>query len=115
MIVDDSEFGSMLYGADGQAIYLFDLEAADAAPLLRRVRRSVATGAHDRATRWPAVVCGRPCSAPSSAKDGTRQVTYGGHPLYFYAHEDPGQVLCHDFEDFGGTWWVVQPDGAAAP
>jgi hypothetical protein len=42
-------------------------------------------------------------------------VTYGGHPLYFYAHEDPWQVLCHDFADFGGTWFVVQPDGDAAP
>ena len=27
VIADDSDFGTMLYGADGQAIYLFDLEA----------------------------------------------------------------------------------------
>ena len=48
-------------------------------------------------------------------RDGTRQVTYGGHPLYYYAHEDPWQVLCHDFVEYGGTWFVVQPDGDAAP
>ena len=42
------------------------------------------------------------------------QVTYGGHPLYFYAHEEPWQVLCHDFFDFGGTWYVVTPAGDAA-
>ena len=48
-------------------------------------------------------------------RDGSRQVTYAGHPLYFYAHEDPWQVLCHDFVEYGGTWFVVQPDGDAAP
>ena len=59
--------------------------------------------------------CGPDSSEPSTRQDGTTQATYGGHPLYFYAHEDPWQVLCHDFEDFGGTWYVVQPDGEAAP
>ena len=42
-------------------------------------------------------------------------MTYGGHPLYFYAHEDPGQVLCHDVDDYGGTWLVVTPEGTPAP
>jgi hypothetical protein len=41
-------------------------------------------------------------------------VTYGGHPLYYYAHEGPGQVLCHDVIEFGGRWLVVTPDGVAA-
>jgi predicted lipoprotein with Yx(FWY)xxD motif len=47
--------------------------------------------------------------------DGSTQVTYGGHPLYYYAHEDPGQVLCHDVDDYGGTWLVVTPEGSPAP
>ena len=42
-------------------------------------------------------------------------MTYAGHPLYFYAHEGPGQVLCHDVVEFGGTWLVVTPEGTAAP
>ena len=42
------------------------------------------------------------------------QVTYAGHPLYFYAHEGKYRVLCHNVEEFGGTWLVVQPDGRPA-
>jgi predicted lipoprotein with Yx(FWY)xxD motif len=114
VIVDDSEFGPMLYGADGQAIYLFDLEST---PQPR---------CHDDcAAAWPPVLTtGAPVAGKGvqqqllgtvERQDGTRQVTYAGHPLYFYAHEDPWQVLCHDFTDFGGTWWVVQPDGDHAP
>ena len=47
-------------------------------------------------------------------RDGTTQVTYAGHPLYFYAHEGPGQVLCHDVEEYGGVWLVVTPSGTPA-
>lgn len=47
--------------------------------------------------------------------DGSLQATYGGHPLYYYAHEGPGQVLCHDVEEYGGRWLDVTPAGRAAP
>ena len=48
-------------------------------------------------------------------RDGTSQVTYGGWPLYFYAHEGPGQVLCHDVVLNGGLWLAIGPDGRALP
>ncbi len=38
-----------------------------------------------------------------------------GRPLYYYAHEGPGQVLCHDVDLNGGLWWVVGPDGRRRP
>jgi hypothetical protein len=47
--------------------------------------------------------------------DGAIQVTYAGHPLYFYAHEGKRQVLCHNVDEFGGTWLAVRPDGHPAP
>ena len=43
--------------------------------------------------------------------DGSNQVTYNGHPLYYYAHEGPGEVECHDIATHGGLWWVVTPAG----
>ena len=46
-------------------------------------------------------------------KDGTRQVTYGGHPVYFYEHDRPGVILCQDVFEFGGTWLLVNAAGNA--
>jgi hypothetical protein len=38
-------------------------------------------------------------------------VTYGGHPLYFYAHEAKNEVKCHNIRGFGGLWLVVTLKG----
>ena len=45
--------------------------------------------------------------------DGTRQVTYGGHPVYFYEHDRPGFIFCQDVFEFGGTWLLVNKAGKA--
>ena len=47
--------------------------------------------------------------------DGTTQVTYGGHPLYFYAHEGKHEVKCHHVYLNGGIWYAVLPNGDPAP
>lgn len=46
-------------------------------------------------------------------RNGRRQVTYDGHPLYYYEGDRrPEQVLCQDVREFGGRWYVVAADGA---
>jgi predicted lipoprotein with Yx(FWY)xxD motif len=111
---DDSEYGTMLFDERGQAIYLFDKETSDTAECY-----------DDCAEAWPPVLTEGPPEAEGDVdagllgtterEDGSVQVTYNGHPLYFYADEDPGEVLCHDVDDFGGTWLVVMPNGDPAP
>jgi predicted lipoprotein with Yx(FWY)xxD motif len=44
-------------------------------------------------------------------RDGRRQVTYNGWPLYYYAHERAGEVKCQNVVTHGGTWLVVRPNG----
>ena len=44
--------------------------------------------------------------------DGRLQVTYAGHPLYYYVGDRrPGEVLCQGVSEFGGGWYVVAPSG----
>ncbi len=114
IVADDSEYGVMLYDETGQAIYLFDVETT-AEPRCY----------DDCAAAWPPVFTDGEAVAGAGVDpallgtteraDGRLQVTYNDHPLYFYAHEGKHEVLCHDVFLDGGNWYVVQPDGDAAP
>ena len=45
-------------------------------------------------------------------EDGTTQITYAGHPLYYFVgDEEPGEVNCQAIAQFGGTWYVLSPSG----
>ena len=45
-------------------------------------------------------------------KDGKLQVTYGGHPLYYFVTDTKaGQTTGQGVDQFGGPWWVVSPAG----
>jgi hypothetical protein len=45
--------------------------------------------------------------------DGTKQVTYNGHPLYFYSGDSgPGTASGQGSDMFGAKWWLVAPTGA---
>jgi predicted lipoprotein with Yx(FWY)xxD motif len=106
----DSEFGSMLFGPDDQAIYIFENDPKGE------------TVCYDEcAEAWPPVFTdGKPTAGKGiresllgtvKRRDGRMQVTYAGKPLYYYAHEGPGEVRCHNVNLNGGLWWVVGPDG----
>lgn len=109
-----SEFGSMLWGPKRQAIYSFQRDSN---------RRSRCYGACARA--WPPVLTSRRPIAGRGVRNsllgttrrrgGRRQVTYAGKPLYYYANEGPGQVLCHNVRLNGGWWWVLSPTGERRP
>ena len=44
--------------------------------------------------------------------DGTKQVTYKGHPLYFFAKDkDAGDAYGQGVKSFGADWYVLKPSG----
>ena len=44
---------------------------------------------------------------------GQMQVTYNGHPLYYYVGDtNPGDTHGEQLDQFGGLWYVVSPSGA---
>jgi predicted lipoprotein with Yx(FWY)xxD motif len=45
--------------------------------------------------------------------DGTTQVTYKGHPLYFFAKDkDAGDAYGQGVHGFGSDWYVLKPSGS---
>jgi predicted lipoprotein with Yx(FWY)xxD motif len=106
----DSEFGSMLFDSKKQAIYIFENDSEG---------KTVCYG--ECAEAWPPVFTkGKPRAGDGvkqsllgtvKRRDGKLQVSYAGKPLYFYSHEGPGEVRCHNVDLNGGLWWVVGPDG----
>jgi predicted lipoprotein with Yx(FWY)xxD motif len=45
-------------------------------------------------------------------KDGKLEVTYNGHPLYYFVTDKkPGQTTGQGVDQFGAPWWVLSPAG----
>ena len=45
-------------------------------------------------------------------KDGKLEVTYNGHPLYYFVTDrKPGQTTGQGLNQFGAPWWVLSPAG----
>jgi predicted lipoprotein with Yx(FWY)xxD motif len=73
---------------------------------------------------WPPVLTSGAPVAGSGAQssllgtttrtDGKVEVTYAGHPLYYYlVDKQAGDTTGQAVNSFGALWWVVSPSGAA--
>jgi predicted lipoprotein with Yx(FWY)xxD motif len=107
-----SDYGRILFDGDGRALYAFTSD-----------RRAQSLCADACAAAWPPYVVEGTLGAGRGSErsllstirrsDGGRQVTYAGRPLYYYVGDrEPGQVLCQNVAEFGGTWLVVHPSGS---
>jgi predicted lipoprotein with Yx(FWY)xxD motif len=105
-----SDYGRILADGRGRALYLFTKDEA----------KSRCYG--DCARAWPPFLTNGKPRAGRHVKaallgtvkrsDGKRQVTYAGHPLYYYVGDhEPGEVLCQAVFEYGGYWYVVKRSG----
>jgi predicted lipoprotein with Yx(FWY)xxD motif len=45
-------------------------------------------------------------------KDGSTEVTYAGHPLYYFAPDQKrGEISGQALDQFGAPWFALAPDG----
>jgi predicted lipoprotein with Yx(FWY)xxD motif len=105
--------GTYLTGASGRALYLWVADTGS---------KSVCSGACAKV--WPPLTSkGMPNAGTgvtqsdiglSKRSDGTEQVTYKGHPLYYFVTDkSSGQVTGQGSDSFGAKWWLVAPSGAS--
>ena len=108
-----SSLGTFLVDGQGRTLYLWD---ADHGP------KSTCSAACAQA--WPPLTTTGTPKASGAVKssllgtatraDGSREVTYAGHPLYTYAGDtQPGQTTGEGSNSFGAPWWIVTTAGRA--
>jgi predicted lipoprotein with Yx(FWY)xxD motif len=109
--VKSSDFGRVLFDGSNRALYAFTRDPRG---------RSACYGAC--AAAWPPYIVTGTLRAPTGTsrsllgttrrRDGKRQLTYAGRPLYHYVGDPVGQIRCQNVREFGGLWLVVRPSGA---
>jgi predicted lipoprotein with Yx(FWY)xxD motif len=106
-----SRYGRVLFDGGGRVLYTFT-----------RDRGKASTCYGGCAAAWPPFTVKRAPRAGAGVRsnlvgttrrhDGSLQVTYAGHPLYYFTGDKkPGQITCQNVSNFGGLWLVINPNG----
>jgi predicted lipoprotein with Yx(FWY)xxD motif len=101
----------LVAGPEKKTVYLFEAD-----------KGSSSTCNGDCASDWPPVTTEAAPTASGGAlsadlgtttrSDGTKQVTYKGHPLYFFEGDKAaGQTNGQGSNAFGAGWYVMKPSG----
>jgi predicted lipoprotein with Yx(FWY)xxD motif len=112
VVLHKTKIGKVLATSSGMTLYLFMADH----------RKSACYG--QCAVYWPPLMLkGKLHAGPGvkarllgtvKRKNGKRQVTYKGHPLYrFKLDTSAGQVAGQGQNNFGGKWWALSASGAA--
>jgi predicted lipoprotein with Yx(FWY)xxD motif len=108
-----TDLGTFLVDGEGKTLYLFEQD---------RTSKSTCNGAC--LEDWPAVTTdGAPQAGDgvtaamlgtSRRGDGTSQVTYAGHPLYYFAGDSStGDTNGQEVDAYGAEWYVLGTNGEA--
>lgn len=102
--------GKALADANGRIVYLF---AGDKANVSRVSAAGRAVWPPFTSTTLPAATGGA-YAAQIGTIAGSKQITYNGHPLYYYVGDHhAGQAAGQGLNEFGARWYVVSGAGAA--
>jgi predicted lipoprotein with Yx(FWY)xxD motif len=110
---NQTTLGKVLADSHDRTLYLFEKDTHG---------KSACSGACTSA--WPPLLTrGKPITGSGASSSllgttarpgGARQVTYDGHPLYYYAGDEvPGQTNGQGLDQFGAAWFVISPTGRA--
>ena len=110
-VATNAKLGQILVDGNGHTLYLFEADKSSS---------STCYGAC--ATYWPPLLTGGSPAAgtgvnasllgTSKRTDGTTEVTYAGHPLYYVVTDhNPGDASGQAVNNFGAAWYVVGTDG----
>ncbi|HUA71477.1 MAG TPA: hypothetical protein VMA96_10355 [Solirubrobacteraceae bacterium] len=105
-----TSLGSVLVDANGRTLYLFEGD-----------RPNVSTLSAAGQAIWPPFTSKAKPAAMGAADaaligtiPGSGQVTYKGHPLYYYVgDQQSGQTTGQGLNQFGARWYVLSASGAA--
>jgi predicted lipoprotein with Yx(FWY)xxD motif len=110
LILRKSEFGKVIFDSNGNVVYMFG-----------RDKTPTSTCYGICATAWPPLLTkGAPVVGPglnprllgtTKRKDGSLQVTYNHHPLYFFSEDKRGKIMCQHAVMHGGIWLVLKANG----
>jgi predicted lipoprotein with Yx(FWY)xxD motif len=105
-------YGRALTDGRGFALYRFTHDRSPASTCYSACAAAWPPYLVSRRSSWAGPGVGAGLLGTVRRADGRLQVTYAGHPLYYYVGDRrPGQILCQGVTEFGGTWYVVAPDG----
>ena len=110
-VAEKEPYGAYLVDAEGKTLYLFMADTDGSS-----------TCNDDCAGAWPPLTTEGEAMAGDGVEasmlgtvereDGTMQVTYNGHPLYYFVRdESAGDTNGQDVEGFGAEWYLVSPSG----
>jgi predicted lipoprotein with Yx(FWY)xxD motif len=110
LTVRSTAYGNALFGPSGKVVYVFGAD---------RGSTSHCYGVCAKA--WPPLLTsGAPIAGSgvratllgtTKRKNGTLQVTYNRHPLYYYEADKVGKVMCQHATMHGGLWLIIKPSG----
>lgn len=106
-----ARYGAVLETSTGRTLYMLTADSAS----------SSACDASCAQIWTPLATTGSPAAGSGvqaallgtiTRSDGSKQVTYGGHPLYTFSGDSgSGQVNGEGIMSFGGTWYVLATSG----